>query len=238
MAAIGFSLEVGPERVACDIMGAAPVRTLVLHGAGQSSRERQRPLRRRLLELGCASAALDFSGHGDSTAHQAGSLEKRLEQAQALLDHATSGPRTVVGVSMGGEIALRLACRPQNQITHVVTMVGAIYDGAAFTLPFGPAFSAALHRHQSWRDATVLQLLASYTGQLTLIRAEDDTVVPPEIAGLVRDHARVARHCHIVDLPGVDHRISERCATDPTLLDALAQLIANPPYYSLPPVRS
>lgn len=216
-------------------MGESPVRTLVLHGAGQSSRERQRPLRQTLLEMGCASAALDFSGHGASTSRHPGSLEKRLEQAQALLDHATIGPRTVVGVSMGAEIALRLACRAQNQITHVVTMVGAIYDGAAFKLPFGPAFSAALRRHESWRDAQILQLLATYTGHLTLVRALDDAVIPHDVADLVRDHARVARHCRIVDLPGVDHRISERCANDQALRHSLARLIANPPARLPPP---
>jgi len=224
-----FTLQAGHETVACDIMGHAPVQTLVLHGAGQSSRERQRPLRQALADMGCASAALDFSGHGASTSHRPGSLEKRLEQAQALLDQATTGPRTVVGVSMGGEIALRLACRPDNRITHVVTMVGAIYDAAAFTLPFGPAFTAALRRHESWRDAQILRLLATYTGMLTLVRAGEDAVVPTEIAELVRDQARVARQCRIVDLPGVDHRISERCANDAALTRTLAQLVANPP---------
>jgi pimeloyl-ACP methyl ester carboxylesterase len=224
-----FSLEVSDERVACDIMGESPVQTLVLHGAGQSSRERQRPLRQTLAAMGHASAALDFSGHGASTSNQPASLEKRLEQAQALLDHCTAGPRTVVGVSMGGEIALRLACRPENRITHVVTIVGAIYDGAAFALPFGPTFSAALRRHESWRDAHILSMLATYTGHLTLVRAMDDAVIPHEVADLVRDHARVARHCRIVDLPGVDHRISERCANDQALRHSLAQLVANPP---------
>ncbi|MCA1327111.1 alpha/beta fold hydrolase [Herbaspirillum sp. alder98] len=229
MSFTSFSLQVDDECVACDVLGASPVQTLVLHGAGQSSRQRQQPLRQTLADLGCASAALDFSGHGASTSHQPASLEKRLEQAQALLDHATTGPRTVVGVSMGGEIALRLACRAQNQITHVVTIVGAIYDGSAFALPFGPAFSAALRRHESWRDAEVLQLLATYTGRLTLVRALDDAVIPYDVADLVRDHARASRHCCIVDLPSVDHRISERCANDHALRHWLAQLIANPP---------
>ncbi|MFJ3059121.1 alpha/beta fold hydrolase [Herbaspirillum sp. NPDC087042] len=224
------SLAAGEETLAADILrGAAgqPVHTLVLHGAGQGHRQRQWPLREALALGSHASAAIDFSGHGQSSAHRPNSLRKRLDEAQAALERLTVAPRTVVGVSMSGEIAMRLACRPENHITHLITIVGAIYDGAAFELPFGPAFSAALRRPESWRDAASLALMRHYTGRITLIRAADDAVIPHEVAELIRQHAVAARQCRIVDLPGVDHRVSERSAQDPALRDWLAGLIAS-----------
>lgn len=223
-----LALAVGAETLAADLIRAADgqaVHTLVLHGAGQGHRQRQWPLRQTLARLGCASAAIDFSGHGASSAVHPNSLSKRLAEAQAALERCTVAPRTVVGVSMSGEIALRLACRPENQITHVVTLVGAIYDGAAFTLPFGPAFSTALRRPGSWREAEVLQMISHYRGRITLVRASEDAVIPAEVAELVRQHATAA-DCRIIDLAGVDHRISERSQHDAALREQLARLIA------------
>ncbi|WP_413459792.1 alpha/beta fold hydrolase [Herbaspirillum huttiense] len=225
-----LALAAGAETLAADILRCTPgqpVRTLVLHGAGQGDRQRQWPLRQALAARGCASAAIDFSGHGQSSALLPNSLSKRLDEAQAALDRFTVAPRTVVGVSMSGEIALRLACRAENQITHVVTLVGALYDGAAFTLPFGAAFSAALRRPHSWREAEVLQMMRHYRGRLTLVRASDDAVIPAEIAELIRQHATAASACRIIDLPGVDHRVSERSAQDAALCAQLAALITD-----------
>lgn len=223
-----FALPAGAETLAGDVIAAddGPVRILFLHGAGQSTRQRQWPLREALALRGHASAAIDFSGHGESSALQVNSLAKRLAEAQAALERFTQVPRTVVGVSMSGEIALRLACREDNHISHAVTIVGAVYDAAAFELPFGPQFSAALRRPQSWRDAAVLELVEAYLGRITQVRAVEDTVIPGEVAELVREHARAAQSCRIVDLPGVDHRVSERCAVDGDLRNLLAGLIA------------
>lgn len=224
------SLAAGAETLAADVItptrSTSPIQTLFLHGAGQSTRQRQWALRETLATLGHASAALDFSGHGDSSAAAPNSLHKRLEEAQIALDTMTVPARTVVGVSMSGEIAMRLACRPQNHIEHIVTIVGAVYDGAAFHLPFGPEFSAALRRPNSWRDAESLKLIANFTGRITLIRALDDQVIPHDIAPLIAEHAKSARHCRIIDLPGVDHRVSERCAQDEQLRYLIAQAIA------------
>lgn len=223
-----LALAVGAETLAADLLRSRPgqqVHTLVLHGAGQADRQRQWPLRQALAARGRASAAIDFSGHGQSSALLPNSLAKRLDEAQAALDRFTVAPRTVVGVSMSGEIALRLACRPDNQITHLVTLVGAIYDGAAFALPFGPAFSAALRRPQSWREADSLDMIRHYRGRITLVRASEDAVIPAEIAELIRQQATAASACRIIDLPGVDHRISERSAQDATLCAQLAAFI-------------
>lgn len=225
------ALQAGAETLACDLItapGCGAVSTLFLHGAGQSTRQRQWPLRETLAQHGHASAAIDFSGHGDSSALLPNSLAKRLDEAQAALDRLCDdgAARTVVGVSMSGEIAMRLACRPGNRIGHVVTIVGAVYDGAAFALPFGPDFSAALRRPGSWRDAESLRMIRQYPGRITLVRALEDKVIPAEVADLIRENAHAASACRIVDLPGVDHRVSERSAQDEHLRRSLAELIA------------
>src|SRR5450830_4331 len=223
-----FELAVDDERLVGDTLGAAEqLQALFLHGAGQSHRQRQRLLREDLAQAGCGSAALDFSGHGNSSANQPGSLQKRCRQAQAVLQYVDSQHRihTLVGTSMSGEVAIRLACAPASRIDHLVLIVGAIYGRDAYTLPFGPAFSAEIRRPQSWRDAETLDLIAHYRGGLTLIRAMDDAVIPNEIAELLEQAATAARFRRIIDLPETDHRVSEKMAQDSALRAQVAAAI-------------
>jgi len=223
-----FSLPVGDEMLAGDIFGAPDsMQALFLHGAGQSHRQRQRPLREDLAQYGFGSAAFDFSGHGDSSSNAPSSLEKRLHQAQQVLQHVDSGKHihTLVGTSMSGEIAIRLACATGERIRHVVSIVGAIYDRSAFTLPFGPAFTAAIRRPHSWHAAEVLEQIADYRGALTLIRALDDSIIPHEIADMLAQAARAARRVKIIDLAAVDHRVSETMAHDLALRQRIAAAI-------------
>ncbi|MCW5299933.1 alpha/beta hydrolase [Herbaspirillum lusitanum] len=227
-----FELTVDDETIVGDILDATNSvgvpGALFLHGAGQSQRQRQRLLREELATLGLGSIAFDFSGHGESSAHTPGSLQKRLRQAEQARQHLDPEHRvhTVVGVSMSGEIAIRLACSDAGDIDHVVLMVGAIYDRAAFALPFGPAFSAAIRRPASWRDAETLELIRSYRGGLTIIRALDDTVIPYDVADLLMDAAQSARFRRLIDLPGADHRLSEKIAQDAGLRRRIATAIS------------
>lgn len=223
-----FSLVVGEETLIGDLLGdSASAQVLLLHGAGSGNRLRQRRLRDLLLHQGVSSAAFDFSGHGESSANASGSLEKRLLQASAVLRHINHQQllHTVVGTSMSGEIAIRLAYAHPGQIQHLVLIVGAIYAGDAFCLPFGPDFSAAIRRPQSWRSAATLEMIAHFQGALTLIRALDDRVIPFEIADLLAEAASRASTVRVIDLPGVDHRISERIANDDALRAHVANLI-------------
>ncbi len=226
-----IELAVDGEIIVGDVLSATAAvnapGVLFLHGAGQSHRQRQRVLREDLATLGLSSIAFDFSGHGESSANAPGSLQKRLRQAEQVLLHVDPEHHihTVAGTSMSGEIAIRLACNEASGIDHVVLMVGAIYDRMAFTLPFGPAFSVALRRPGSWRDAESLELIRSYRGDLTIIRALDDAVIPHEVADLLMDAAQSTRFRRLIDLPGVDHRLSEKIAQDPVLRRRIATAI-------------
>lgn len=223
-----FELQVDDETIVGDVLGEPQqLRALFLHGAGQSDRQRQRLLREELAQSGFGSVALDFSGHGESSANSPGSLKKRLQQAQAVLAHIdTDGTiHTVVGTSMSGEIALRLACNRGSRINHAVLIVGAIYGRAAFSIPFGPEFSSIIRQPQSWRDAETLEFICDYRGGLTLIKALDDAVIPHEVADLLEQAAVSARFRQLIDLPETDHRVSEKMANDVALRQRIAATI-------------
>ncbi|WP_034301833.1 alpha/beta fold hydrolase [Herbaspirillum sp. RV1423] len=223
-----FALPVDDETIAVDTLGSAEqLSALFLHGAGQSHRQRQRLLREELAEQGFGSIAFDFSGHGDSSANSPGSLQKRLREAEHVLQatNVAHAVHTVVGTSMSGEIAIRLACKPDSELTHLVMIVGAIYDRAAFALPFGPAFSAAIRRPQSWREAETLEFIRHYRGGLSIIRALDDAVIPHDVAELLVQAAQSARFRRLIDLPDTDHRLSEKMVQDALLRQRIAAII-------------
>lgn len=69
---------------------------------------------------GRAVTRMDYSGHGLSAGRfEDGTLQRWLEEAGAVLRGATRGPQILVGSSMGGWIALKLA----------ETLLGQTWDG-------------------------------------------------------------------------------------------------------------
>lgn len=222
-----FTFLVGPETLAADrleVNGHAGC--LILHGAGTSDRSRWLPLRQRLADYGIGSVAIDFSGHGESSHRTPNSLAKRYSEALAALEFVDEGEqRAVVGISMSGEIAVRLATQAENNVTRLVTVVGAAYDAAAFDAPFGPTFTSILRTPDSWRESLAIQAIRTYTGRLTVVQAEHDTVVPHEIGQLLVDNARSAEDAKIVQLPGLDHALSVALRESPALVDQLAKIL-------------
>ncbi|MFF8904104.1 alpha/beta hydrolase [Streptomyces olivaceoviridis] len=89
------------------VSAGRPGRTtaLLLHGAGNGSKQRLLPLLADFAAHGCRALAFDFSGHGESTGALAElSLRRRYEQAVAVLDaHVPEDdPLILVGFSDGG----------------------------------------------------------------------------------------------------------------------------------------
>ena len=63
-------------------------------------------------KIGRAVTRFDYSGHGLSGGtFEAGTLQRWLEEADAVLRQTTQGPQVLVGSSMGGWMALKLAER-------------------------------------------------------------------------------------------------------------------------------
>ncbi|WP_244223041.1 alpha/beta fold hydrolase [Cupriavidus lacunae] len=223
-----FAIDTGAEVLAADRLAADGCAScLVLHGgAGTSDRSHWLVLRQNLARRGIGSVAVDFSGHGESSARTPNSLSKRYREAVAALQYLDEAePRAVIGISMSGEIAVRLAAAPRNRITRLVTLVGAAYDSAAFEVPFGPAFTKILRTPQSWRRSVVFEQIASFPGRLTVVRAAEDTVVPATIGELLVANARRAEHAEIVDILNTDHALGLAFRAQPGLVDRLGNVI-------------
>ena len=78
---------------------------------------------------GLAAARFDYSGHGDSGGDfTEGTISRWLEETRAVFDRFAEGRQIVVGSSMGGWIALRLAemLREGGRIAGLVLIAPAV----------------------------------------------------------------------------------------------------------------
>jgi alpha-beta hydrolase superfamily lysophospholipase len=80
-------------------------------------------------EHGLAATRFDYSGHGASGGRfEEGTISRWLEEARAVFGRFAEGPQIVVGSSMGGWIALRLAValRETARIAGLVLIAPAV----------------------------------------------------------------------------------------------------------------
>jgi pimeloyl-ACP methyl ester carboxylesterase len=177
---------------------------VVLHGAGTSSRERFARLRRALNECGVPTVSFDYIGHGETGGALIGSsLAERTAQAAAVIERTAAEPLTLIGASMSGYTALTLTRR--FRVENLVLLVPAVYTGAAYRLSFGPAFSEAIRAPGSWRTSDAWDILARFRGNLLVIAAEQDEVIPTEIVEKIYTSATTAARRQLHVMPGSRH---------------------------------
>lgn len=173
--------------------------TIVLHGAGKSSRARFSRLREGLNASGIPSVSFDFLGHGETGGALVGSsLQERTAQAAAVIRHTCCEPLTVIGASMGAYTAIKLT--EIFSVDNLILLVPAVYTPQAYETPFGPAFSAVIREPGSWQDSDAFRILAGFKGKLLVIAAEADAVIPMAVIQKIQASARQAEtnRLHIV----------------------------------------
>jgi uncharacterized protein len=173
--------------------------TLVLHGAGNSSRARFWRLRQSLNGCGIPSASFDFVGQGETGgAMQGCTLRGRTEQAAAVVRHACTEPLTLIASSMGAYTAMKLT--EMFAVDHLVLLVPAVYTPCSYDAAFGPEFSAAIRRPGSWQDSDAFDILSRFKGCLLVIAAESDDVIPRAVVEQIHASAKNAevRLLHVV----------------------------------------
>ncbi|MPY55145.1 alpha/beta fold hydrolase [Streptomyces acidicola] len=204
--------------------GLEPAATVVLlHGAGNGSKERLLPMLDEFVARGCRGLALDFSGHGESTGElRELSLRRRFEQAAAVIDARVpvDAPLVLVGFSMSGQTVADLARHYGERVAAIGLCAPAVYAAEAWPVPFGDdggpsrsseaetgggEFSTIIRAPESWRAAPALDVFRGYRGRAVLAVPATDHVIPPAVTEAVADalstHAQFTR----LELPDAEH---------------------------------
>lgn len=178
--------------------------TILLHGAGASSRTTFTRLRRYLYGHGISSVSFDFVGHGETGGciHET-SLRKRTDQAAAVIKGRCQEPLTMIGASMGGYTALKLT--QLFAVKNLVLLVPAVYTPQAYDISFGPQFSAVIRRTESWRNSDAFEIMRHFTGNVLIMAAELDTVIPRTLVEELYQSARKANSKALHIIPEASH---------------------------------
>ncbi|WP_425247399.1 alpha/beta fold hydrolase [Streptomyces sp. NEAU-NA10] len=193
--------------------GPGAATAVVLHGAGNGSKERLLPLLTEFTAQGCHVLAFDFSGHGDSTgALRELSLRRRFEQAVSIIDAyvPADGPLVLVGFSMSGQTVADLTGHYGQRVAALGLCAPAVYTAKAWEVPFGDGdgeFRAIVRRPGSWREAPALDVLRTYEGRAVLAVPGTDAVIPPEATDAVQDALAARAQFTRLELPDAEHRL-------------------------------
>ncbi len=154
--------------------------TLLLHGAGKSSRVTFSRLREYLYCHGIPSASFDFVGHGETGGNiKDTTLLGRTDQAATVIKHTCQEPLTLIAASMGSYIAIKLT--EIFNVENLVLLVPAVYTPLVYEIPFGPKFSAKIRVQDSWKDSDAFDIISNFGGNVTIMAAEFDDVIPSEL---------------------------------------------------------
>ena len=154
--------------------------TLLLHGAGKSSRVTFSRMREYLYCHGIPSASFDFVGHGETDGNMnKTTLHGRTDQAATVIKHICQEPLTLIAASMGSYSAIKLT--EIFKVENLVLLVPAVYTPQVYDIPFGPTFSAIIREQDSWVDSDAFDIIANFYGNVTIIAAEFDDVIPSEL---------------------------------------------------------
>ncbi|MFE0629995.1 alpha/beta hydrolase [Streptomyces sp. NPDC058864] len=189
-----------------------PLTAVVLHGGGNSDRQRLTGLLTDVADRGHHALSLDFSGHGDSTGLLArSSLRRRFLQARAVIDgHVPTRHRlAVIGFSMSGQTVADLTRHYGARVASVGLCAPAVYAAEAWTVPFGEGFTEIIRTPESWRSSPALDVLRSLSCRAVLATPAADAVIPPAVteavaAALGASRARFTR----LTYPDADHRLA------------------------------
>jgi hypothetical protein len=99
---------------------------------------------------------------------------------------------------MGAYTAIKLA--ETFSVDNLILLVPAVYTPQAYEIPFGPAFSDVIRVPGSWQDSDAFRILEKFKGNLLVIAAESDDVIPMAVIQKIQASARQAEtnRLHIV----------------------------------------
>jgi pimeloyl-ACP methyl ester carboxylesterase len=179
----GYQLE---GRVLADSAGETSTpKVLAIHGA-RSDYSRLNAILHPLQALGIASLSFNLSGHGPSAdvALEDTSLAQNLQEALQFADHLGGEFNTVIGHSLGGALALKVAQAHRASVKRIVLICPALYAEAAWQQPFGPPFKRATSVPYGFLDSPSLDFLRTFDGEVLLVIGEYDGLKATTFGGI------------------------------------------------------
>ena len=222
-----FTIPFGASSLAGDILSNnAAADVVVLHGAGKSSRHRFYSIRERLLAHGISSLAFDMIGHGDTGGNLSeSSLKDRTLQAKSVINSCKiSEPLSLIGASMSGYTAIKLT--QHFHVMNLILFVPAIYSRHAYSLRFDDGFSKVIREQKSWYDSDAWNILRNYKGNLLLVTAKNDDVIPKDVVRRIFKSATKSKKKVIHEVQGSPHQILGYLAERPRMFkEVISQMI-------------
>ncbi len=164
-------------------------------------------MRKKLWTNGISSSAFDFMGCGESTGYRGNSsLENQTKQAcRVVKTLKIQQPLSVIGASMGAYIAVKLLAH--FHVANLILFVPAMYSIDACRLPYNNGFTQAIHKPSSWINSDAWGLLSMFTGNLVLVAAQKDEVIPKDVIERINHAATSVNSKTIITIPGAPHGI-------------------------------
>ncbi|WP_422529336.1 alpha/beta hydrolase [Serratia fonticola] len=183
---------------------------ILLHGGGSSSKAGFIKLRETLINMGLGSLSFDFLGHGQSEGNLEGfSLKDRVNQAKAIINSVSSGNSkiNIMGFSMGAYIATLLT--QYYKVSRLGLFIPAMYSREAYEVPFGSKFSKVIRKPKNWLDSDGFQIIKNFHGNLLIVSAENDEIVPAIIPELLYKNSFNSEWKHHYIIPKGTHNLSK-----------------------------
>lgn len=179
----GYQLE---GRVLADSAGETSTpKVLAIHGA-RSDYSRLNAILHPLQALGIGSLSFNLSGHTHNAdiALESTSLAQNLQEALQFADHLGGVLNTVIGHSLGGALALKVAQAHRASVKRIVLICPALYAEAAWQQPFGPPFKRAISVPYGFLDSPSLKFLRTFDGEVLLVIGEYDGLQATAFGGI------------------------------------------------------
>jgi hypothetical protein len=176
---------------------------LMLHGGGKD-RKIFYKYRALMDTLGFGTTLFDFIGHGETGGDiHTSSLFSRTMQAKAVIAFHDQPITGCMGVSMGAYNALHLS--KTIKLRSLILMVPGVYSPLACKVKFGPDFSEIIRKFRSWEETDAWSIAAEFTGNLLVIAAENDAIIPAEIPDKLVACASRACRKELLTISGAGH---------------------------------
>ena len=199
---------------------------LFLHGAGNASKQSTAYLEKALEAQGFNCLSFDLPGHGESLEKLEGSsLEKRYQAAKQVASTLKT-PLSICATSMSGTTAIQLL-KDFPKIQSLILFAPALYDKAAYTIPFGEGFSEIIRQEKSWRNSEELSLLQNYIGKLLIFIGENDPVIPKEVIELLDLNSTESGQKAVFILPNCKHNIHRWAQKSPENMSFIMEKISS-----------